>query len=107
MGRFTSDVLKLTGAVGLPDPSPSSYNDTKGFWSVDLNSYLMSIDSEFSLTYAGDPNGHVEAKYVGRRLWDTVGHKMWSASSIGNAATAVWEGVSGSGWSPVFRGASC
>jgi len=98
MARFTSDVLKLTNAVGLPDPSPSSYNDTKGFWSSDLNAILLRHDSEFALTYAGDPNGNVSSTYLGRRLWDTTNKKMWSCSTIGNAATAVWEGVAGSGW---------
>lgn len=98
MARFTSDILKLTNAVGLPDPSPSSYNDTKGFWSSDLNAILLRHDSEFALTYAGDPNGNVSSTYVGRRLWDTTNKKMWSCSTIGNASVAVWEGVSGSGW---------
>lgn len=90
MARNTSDVLKLTGAVGLPDPTIGSNSGTQGFWGTDLNAYLLTLDNEFALTYAGNPNGIVAANYVGRRCFDTANRKVWIATTTGNAATAVW-----------------
>lgn len=96
MARNTSDILKLTGAVGLPATGAVNYPDTKDNWDDDLNAFLLAVDNEFALVYAGDPNTHVAATYVGKKVFDTVNNQLWAATTIGNAATAVWQIVKAS-----------
>jgi len=90
MARYTTDVLKLFGAVALPDPATTSYNDTRGFWGFDINTVIIRMDSEFGLVYAGNPNQHVASTYIGKKVYDTVGKKVWVAQNVGDATTAVW-----------------
>lgn len=91
--RYTTDILKLTGAVGLPNPASDSYTLTRGVWPIDINNFLLTVDAEISLTYAGNPNGNVASLYIGRRLYDTVNKRIWVSQNIANTAGAIWEAV--------------
>lgn len=90
MSRYTADVLNVTGAVGLPDPTIGSNAQTSQVWGIDMNNLLLSYDGEFALRYSGNPNTFVASNYVGRKIWDVTNGKLWVCTSIGTALTAVW-----------------
>ena len=90
MGRYTTDVLKTMGANVVPSPDPADRPFTRGVWGYDIVNIVLAFDGEFSLTYAGNPNGQVASKYVGRKLFDTVGNDIYICTTAGTIATAVW-----------------
>lgn len=90
MSRYTADVLNITGAVGLPDPTIGSNAATSQVWGIDLNNFALAVDGEFALKRSGNPNGFVASNYVGRRLYDSTNNKVWTCTTLGTALTAVW-----------------
>lgn len=91
MARNTSDVLNVTGAVGLPNPTIGSNAATNQVWGIDQNAVMLAFDNEFALRYAGNPNGNVVGYYLGRKLYDTVNNKEWICTTTGSSSVAVWQ----------------
>jgi hypothetical protein len=63
---------------------------TRNVWGHDLRALLLIITGEFSLSWAGNPNGSVESSYIGRKVWDTTTDRMWICTGVGTASTAEW-----------------
>lgn len=89
MPRYTNDILNVLGGTGIPDPSVGTNQDTYRVWGTDLRTLLLALDSEHSLKYEGDPNGHVRG-FVGRKCWDTLNSKLWICTVAGTIGTSVW-----------------
>jgi hypothetical protein len=94
MGRYTNDVLKVTGANSMPNPDQSTNAETRGVWGHDVRNLFLAHDNEFALTYNGNPNGNLESNYIGRKVWNNTTKVMWVCTTSGTAGTAVWESLS-------------
>lgn len=88
--RYTNDVLNVS-TDKIPNPEVGNNAGTKGYWGYDLRALLLAHDSEFALSFNGDPNGNVQSRYAGRKLWDTANDKLWVCTTIGTIETAVWQ----------------
>jgi hypothetical protein len=51
---------------------------------------LELFQSNISLTYAGNPNTHVEG-VVGQTCWDSVNDVLWVCSTAGTSSTSIWQ----------------
>lgn len=94
MARYTNDVLNVTGPDSMPNPDLNTNAETRGVWGYDVRGILIAHDNEFALTFAGDPNGSIESRYLGRKVWDTTNKVLWVCTTIGSTSTAIWESMS-------------
>jgi membrane peptidoglycan carboxypeptidase len=88
--RYTTDIVAITGQVGLPNPDPLARQYTYQFWGYDVNALLTALSNEFALTTTGNPNGLIGSAYAGRKIFNTVTHDIWICTVAGTTSTAVW-----------------
>lgn len=89
--RYTNDILAVTGSDSMPNPDVGNNKNTHNVWGYDVRALFLAHDGEFSLTYAGDPNGGMGSNYLGRKVYDTVNKTIWVCTTVGTTSTAVWE----------------
>lgn len=93
MARYTNDILKVTGAVGIPNYVIGSNTETFNVWGQDVRGVLVAFDNEFGLTCTGDPSGAVAGKYVGQKIVDNATANIYICKTPGTASTTVWKNV--------------
>lgn len=73
--------LSLAGSLG----------DAAGTWHTLWNADHNALEARLAATYAGDPNGNVAGYWIGQHCYDTSNHVVYTCTTTGDAATAVWQ----------------
>lgn len=79
--------VNYTTKLGL---AKADLGDEVGAWHTLWNDNQDIIEAAVACNYAGDPNGNVAGYWIGQNCYDTSNGIMYTCTTAGNAASAVW-----------------
>jgi hypothetical protein len=82
--------VTYTSKLGL---SQAAKGDLVGTWIDVWNQDNSRLEARLASTYAGDPNDNLAGSFVGQQCFDTTNNKIYFCTTVGDAATAVWQSL--------------
>jgi len=90
MPRYTNDNPELFGPNSIPNPDQLTNGLTLGVHGFDIRTLFLAVSTDAARKFSGNPNGQVEARYVGAKLYNPVSGDLWICSVAGDINSTVW-----------------